>query len=77
MNGIYKIETYNEVNAAKIASYITQAGGRCIVQGWAVITDYSFNAASSLQLLPLISYISQNISEADYSRWQEPLTQAA
>jgi hypothetical protein len=77
MNDIYKIETYSDMSAANIASFITRVGGRCIVQGWAVITDFTFSSSACTQLLPLISSISEDVSDADRYYWHLPLEQAA
>ncbi|WED22315.1 hypothetical protein L3Q72_02615 [Vibrio sp. JC009] len=77
MNGIYKIETYSESCADKISGYILKMGGRCVVQGWAVITDHCFSSQNSLSLLPDISRISDDVSESDLHNWNLALQIAA
>ena len=77
MNDIYKIETYSDSCASKIANYINNNGGDCVVQGWSVITDYLFNSEQSLHLLPIISCISDDVSEHDFYCWSISAQKAA
>lgn len=77
MNGIYKIETYSDSAVNDITRFISRKGGRYVVQGWAIITDYSFNSPESLSLLSYISGISDNISDADIYTWSNATRLAA
>jgi hypothetical protein len=69
MNDLYKIETYSESCAQKIASFIMAMGGKCVVQGWAVITDHCFSSAHSVHLVPIVSRISADLSDSDLHCW--------
>lgn len=77
MSDLYKIETYSESCAQKIASYILAMGGRCVVQGWAVITNYCFSSQHSVHLLPIVSHISADLSDSDMRCWTHRIQMAA
>lgn len=69
MSNVYKIETYSKECAQQVSEYITQHQGDCLIHGWAIITDYPFSSQQSLELLPLISSIADNMSEYDLHRF--------
>ncbi|MDG3086238.1 hypothetical protein P7F88_09030 [Vibrio hannami] len=69
MSAVYKIETYSKECAQEISSFIAEREGDCLVHGWAIITDYCFSSQQSLDLLPLISSITDNMSEYDLHRF--------
>ncbi|WED23385.1 hypothetical protein L3Q72_19280 [Vibrio sp. JC009] len=71
MSSVYKIETYCESSAMMVESFIVSMGGKCVVQGSAVVTDYGFNSYHSLELLPFISVINDNVTDVDMNRWAE------
>jgi hypothetical protein len=71
MSSIYKIETYCESSAIMVESFINSMGGKCLVQGSAVITDYTFKSDSSLQLLPFISLINDQVTDLDMNHWSK------
>ncbi|WP_375752746.1 hypothetical protein [Vibrio sp. HN007] len=77
MSDIYKIETYSESCAGQIAGYINNNGGACVVLGWSIVTDYVFNSQQSLELLPSISCISDDVSEHDIYCWSTSTKVAA
>ncbi|WED22313.1 hypothetical protein L3Q72_02605 [Vibrio sp. JC009] len=74
MNDIYKIETYSDSCANEVSDFIVNMGGQCVVQGWAVITDYTFNSPACTQLLSVISSISDNVSDTDMQHWVNTLS---
>lgn len=71
MQSIYKIETHSDSSANEVYSYIVENGGRCLIQGWAVITDFIFSSEPSQDLLSFISATNKNISESDINLLQE------
>lgn len=77
MSDLYKIETYSESCAQKIASYILAMGGKCVVQGWAVITDHCFSSRHTVHLVPIVSRISADLSECDLNCWMRRTQLAA
>ncbi|MDG3084924.1 hypothetical protein P7F88_01985 [Vibrio hannami] len=69
MSNVYKIEALNEHYANMIHAFIDGLGGKCIVQGSAIITDYPFETNNALWLLPLISGTHDQLTESDFSCW--------
>ncbi|WED23727.1 hypothetical protein L3Q72_21050 [Vibrio sp. JC009] len=70
MSVVYKIETHSKECARQISDYILERDGCCLVHGWAIITDYSFTSQKSLDLMPLISSITDEMSEYDIHRFE-------
>lgn len=62
---LYKIETYSDESAKSISEFVTSHGCKCAVLGWAVVTNFAFNNTQCLELLPLISTITEDVSDED------------
>ncbi len=43
----YKIECYSKTGVNIVSNLINASGGRCAVEGLAIVTDYSFNKDQS------------------------------
>lgn len=71
MSNVYKIETQSEVCAGMVEGFIAGMGGKCLVQGSAVITDYPFDSYSALWLLPFISSTNDQITQNDIESWAD------
>ncbi|HDZ9126384.1 TPA: hypothetical protein RUY84_002834 [Vibrio cholerae] len=69
MAALYKIESYSDEAARQIGGFITEHGGRCVVAGFAVITDHLFQHCDAFQVLPLVARTSDQLSEWDYQQF--------
>ncbi|MDV7105343.1 hypothetical protein R3X26_13105 [Vibrio sp. TH_r3] len=69
MNNIYKIEAYCEASIKQLADFIAKSGSKCVVRGWAVITDHVFTETETDQALHLVARISDNLTDDDLYYW--------
>ena len=69
MNDIYKIETFCDAYVTRIAEYINKSGGRCIVRGWAILTDHIFSLQETQKLFFLVSKTTDDITDDDIRAW--------
>jgi hypothetical protein len=77
MSNIYKIETYCESSNQQLADFIAKSGGKCIVRGWAVITDYVFNEAETKKAIHLVARITDSLTDDDHYSWSQLSKKAA
>ena len=69
MNNIYKIETFCESYVTRIAECILKAGGRCIIRGWAILTDHIFSLQETQKLFSLVSKTTDDLTDDDIRVW--------
>ena len=77
MSNIYKIETFCESYVTRIADCINKAGGHCVIRGWAVLTDYIFDAKETQALFSMVSRTTDELSEDDMYVWMNSERMAA
>lgn len=77
MSKLYKIETYCENGVKQMADIIIQSGGKCVIRGWAVVTDHVFTQTQTNQVLSLVARITDELTDDDHYSWLEVNRQAA
>ena len=77
MSNIYKIETFCESYATRIADCICEAGDHSVVRGWAILTDHIFSAQETQKLFALVSRTTDVLTDDDIRVWMNSVNIAA
>lgn len=62
---VYKIECFTDTGVNVVSEVIKNAGGKCVVEGLAIVTDHAFSESELNEVRHCVGNTSSDITQTD------------